>query len=382
MPGSEVDRVAGLSSADFSSQYLSRSPVIITDAISSWAAMDWTVEELRDRFINAKLPLRMDDEEFDAFCAATGDLCLRAAKEESALRHRRENFWIVRLSAYFDAVLQMGAGAGKLPYIMDIPMSRRVLNPYLHILQIEHTENWDILISALEQLISEVAFPDYLSGDRDYRFWFAPGRRRWGTIHADGYDNLNAQIKGRKEWILRPPGGRRLDVPRNNSQQGRVTMEINGAEPQSGLAGVRPRCAAVWRASLGRMGVVCARLVTRGRSDADMVVLYRFAPHEALLAGIVNHTDRWRRHPLPRRLVVGHNRAAGCWRDTNMVARHHFAPDETLLAGVRAGGAAIRGAPAGGGGVILCGLRAGARRHTDMVGRRRLTPHEALLADI
>jgi ribosomal protein L16 Arg81 hydroxylase len=34
---------------------------------------------------------------------------------------------------------------------------------------------------------------------------FTPWSPHRGIIHADGYDNLNAQIRGRKEWILLAP---------------------------------------------------------------------------------------------------------------------------------------------------------------------------------
>ena len=54
-------------------------------------------------------------------------------------------------------------------------------------------------LAGIEKLASTVRVA------RDYRFWFTPRPRSRGTIHADGYHNLNAQIGGRKEWILQSP---------------------------------------------------------------------------------------------------------------------------------------------------------------------------------
>jgi lysine-specific demethylase 8 len=201
----QIERVSWLSLGAFRDRYLSRSPVVITDVMSGWKAMDWTIEELRDRFESAKMPLRMNDDEFEAFCEATNDQLLRNSKELRAPEHKENFFWTIRLSAYFDAVLRGGDLAKRLPYIMDVPLSRSIITRYLQILRIDTAENWNPLITALESLITEVAFPEYLAGDRDYRFWFAPGPRHQGVIHADGYHNFNAQIRGRKEWILLPP---------------------------------------------------------------------------------------------------------------------------------------------------------------------------------
>jgi lysine-specific demethylase 8 len=205
IPG-EIDRVSRLSVAAFRDEYFARSPVVITDVMSGWKAMDWTVEELKHRFRNAKVPMRMDTDEFDAFCDATCDLVLRESKQARALALKGNFFWIVKLDAYFDAVLRGGSLAKRLPYIMDLPLSRSVLTPYLRVLRTDAAEDWAPLFSGLESLTAQVAFPEYLAGNRDYRFWFTPGPRPRGTIHADGFHNLNAQIRGRKAWILLPPG--------------------------------------------------------------------------------------------------------------------------------------------------------------------------------
>jgi lysine-specific demethylase 8 len=173
--------------------------------MTNWKAMEWTVPQLKDRFSKAKMPVQMDDDEFGAFCEATSDLFLRDSKEARRLAIKELSFWVIRLDAYFDAVLRGGDLARRLPYLMDVPLSRSILQPYLRVLKIDSAEDWDPLISALESLIADVAFPEYIVGNRDYRLWFTPRPRRRGTIHADGYHNLNAQIRGRKQWILLSP---------------------------------------------------------------------------------------------------------------------------------------------------------------------------------
>lgn len=203
--GGRVERVSRLSVDTFRDRYLSRSPVIITDMMASWKAMDWNVQLLKDRFGNSKIPLRMSDDEFEAFCEAADDRFLRDSKEARRLGTKELSFWIIKLEAYFDSVLRGGSLTERLPCIMDVPLSRSIIESYLQVLGIDTLENWGPLTSGLETLIADVSFPDYLAGNRDYRFWFTPRPRARGVIHADGYHNLNAQIRGRKEWILLPP---------------------------------------------------------------------------------------------------------------------------------------------------------------------------------
>lgn len=198
----QVDRVSGLSVATFQEEYLSRRPVIITDVMADWKAMKWTVQDLHDRSRHAKLPVRMDDIEFDAFCAATNNMALRESKEARRLTIEGSFFWIIPLDAYFAAVLRGGRQIQTLPYVCNVPLSRSLMTSYLRALGISSFEDWEPLFSTFEELASDLAFPEYLVRKRDYRFWFTPWSRKRGIIHADGYDNLNAQISGRKEWIL------------------------------------------------------------------------------------------------------------------------------------------------------------------------------------
>lgn len=202
----QVERVSRLSVVDFQERFLSQNPVIVTGVMAGWSAMNWTVGDLRNCFHSAKVPLRMTDEEFAAFCQATGDSVFRDSRESRGLAIKGGRLWIVQLNAYFDAYLRGDDLARHLPYIMDIPMLRGVMMPLLRVLGIDSAEDWEPLMLAFHSLLGGVEFPEYLSGELDYRFWFAPAARPRGNLHADAYHNLNAQILGRKEWILAPPG--------------------------------------------------------------------------------------------------------------------------------------------------------------------------------
>jgi hypothetical protein len=211
-----VDRVSQLSVQKFHRQYLDRSPVVMTDVMSDCEAMEWTVNKLRDRFAHTLMPVQMTDDEFDAFCEATDDPSLREEKEVRRIAAGERSFWVIELDSYFDAVLSGGRLAGRLPSLLDVPTSASIMRGYLRVLRIDTHEDWTALITALESMISAARFPAYLTGSRDYRFWFTPGSRRQGVIHADGYDNLNLQVKGTKEWILLAPdqfGGERGQIP-------------------------------------------------------------------------------------------------------------------------------------------------------------------------
>jgi hypothetical protein len=89
-----------LSVEAFHDRYFSRRPVIITGIADTWsAASKWTLQELKQRFADARLPERVNEEELAAVCKATGETNIpKAAFNELT-------FGIIKLDAYFDAAL-------------------------------------------------------------------------------------------------------------------------------------------------------------------------------------------------------------------------------------------------------------------------------------
>jgi lysine-specific demethylase 8 len=228
----DVDRVSGLTAGSFEDRYFSQRPVVITDAMDGWKATSWTIEQFSDHFKHAKLPVRMDDDEFSAFCEGTNDPALRDSKEDRRIVFRGISFWVIKLDAYFKAVVRGGAVAQRLPYVMDVPMSRSIIESYLRALKIEAMEDWNPLITALETMTTEVTLPPYLIGAKDFRFWFTPRPRPRGNIHADAYHNLNAQIQGRKEWVLLAPDqSNRLEGITGSPKMSRQTVEKSDTVP-------------------------------------------------------------------------------------------------------------------------------------------------------
>lgn len=197
----EVPRLDWVTVERFRERFFEREAVVLTRFAPSWRALRWTIETLLERFANAWMPVSMDDDEYAAWRITTAN---------SLAPYRRvtfENriFRVIEMDRYFNAVLNNEEVRSRLPYVLDVPLASELVTRYLSILGIESHYDWSPLYAALESLASDVDFPPLLEGVRDLRFWFTPRPRSLGTIHADGYHNLNAQIRGHKRWIIQSP---------------------------------------------------------------------------------------------------------------------------------------------------------------------------------
>jgi hypothetical protein len=206
-----VPRVAELSQREFTEFFFSRSPVIFTGLMHHCQALRWTTRNLGRVLAGARLPVRMTDVELRAYCEAVDDLEFLARKDECRVTVKDLSFWIIELDKYFDAASREDDLAARLPAVLDVPMRRAILLRYLDIMGLGGSE-WIPLADSLEALSGDLEFPEYLVGERDQRFWFTPRLRARGTIHIDGYHNLNAQISGCKRWFLQSPAQRAANV--------------------------------------------------------------------------------------------------------------------------------------------------------------------------
>lgn len=168
----EIPRIALPSPAEFERQYRSAHfPVIIRSAVDDWPARRWTPEGLRQRFGERLVPVRRSDDEIA--------VVFGAEREETSLPFSR----------FIDAITApVAPGAPRPPYVAN------------HSIGVAEHD------SPLDELRAEIQFPEFVGGAlRSVQVWIgAPGQR--STIHNDPYDNFNAQLYGRKRFLMFPPG--------------------------------------------------------------------------------------------------------------------------------------------------------------------------------
>jgi peptidyl-lysine (3S)-dioxygenase / protease len=144
-------------------------PVILTGVTNDWPARQlWTVDYFKEMFGDVEADLRGSDDESEVFFNRHPDVKMRLAE-------------------YFD-LIRSPAPSERPPYLGNIPF---------------HDPRARKLLAPLE---SHFEFPKYFPDQNgsDFRLWIGAAGQK-STIHNDDYHGFNAQILGRKTFLLFSP---------------------------------------------------------------------------------------------------------------------------------------------------------------------------------
>jgi hypothetical protein len=155
-----VERIRAPSAAEFLSRYVKPSrPVILEGAIDHWPAMkQWTVEKLKQRFGERRLP---------------------------AIRSKDGQWYDDKAGLTYESV--------RFADYVDLLSEATPSELYMLFRTHEH----------LPELFDDIVRPVYCARARWFRsrFWFAAPATK-GALHRDLPDNLYAQVVGQKRFIL------------------------------------------------------------------------------------------------------------------------------------------------------------------------------------
>jgi Cupin-like domain len=168
---SEVKKIEAPSPEEFQREYVLRGePVILKGIARTWPAFPLMKPSvLKQMFGEVTVPVRQTDDELNYFFGQSGKSTMK-------------------LGEYIDAITG--------------PPSRGVTRPYLGNIPFDHPQ----ARQHLQRLKAALPFPDYFPNQvyGEMRLWMgAEGQR--STIHNDNYHNLNAQLFGRKKFLLFAP---------------------------------------------------------------------------------------------------------------------------------------------------------------------------------
>jgi jumonji domain-containing protein 7 len=167
----QVQRVERPSIEEFQESYfVTNKPVVLGGMASEWQARSaLTPENLKEKFGDVIVPVRESDNELDVFFGPA----------------RRKT---MRLREYVDLICGSETFAERPPYLANISFD---------------DPRGQLYLRRIKKLL---AFPDYFrnnTGSAVCLWVAAPGQK--STIHNDNYHNLNAQIYGKKSYLLFPP---------------------------------------------------------------------------------------------------------------------------------------------------------------------------------
>ncbi len=166
----QIERRSNLSAQEFlENYYITGTPVIITDLMQDWPAMNsWTPEQLESRFGNLQIQVQTNRNADPNY-------------EINSERHKQ----LLPMSEYVDLVVNGGE-----------------TNDYYMV-----ANNSDVNNQVLQSVYEDIGIPPYLDPNllegRSF-FWFGPK----GTItpyHHDPANLMMAQVYGRKRWKLVSP---------------------------------------------------------------------------------------------------------------------------------------------------------------------------------
>lgn len=145
-------------------------PIIMTNIVNKWSVFKmFNLETIKLKFGSAKVTVRESDDEFDYFFG-------EGRKKE------------IMLNEYIKLITAPSNSETRLPYMGNLPFDHPNIAKYL---------------SPLKPLFK---FPKYIPSQKygELRLWIG-GKGQRSTIHNDNYHNLNAQIHGKKEFLLFSP---------------------------------------------------------------------------------------------------------------------------------------------------------------------------------
>jgi lysine-specific demethylase 8 len=169
---SEIRRIEPPSPEEFQRDYVSRGePVILSGIARQWPAFSLMKPGvLKQMFGEVVVPVRESDDELNYFFG-------QAAGKST-----------MKLGEYIDAISGPSRAGHARPYLGNIPFDHPQTRQHL------------------QRLKGALPFPNYFPNQiyGDLRIWIgAEGQR--STIHNDNYHNLNAQLYGRKRYLLFAP---------------------------------------------------------------------------------------------------------------------------------------------------------------------------------
>ncbi|HKG80019.1 MAG TPA: cupin-like domain-containing protein [Pyrinomonadaceae bacterium] len=168
----QVRRIAAPALEGFQRDYVLRGePVILTGIARHWPAFPMmTPNVLKQTFGEITVPVRESDDELNYFFGQSGGKST------------------MKLADYIDTISGPPSRGQTRPYLGNIPFDHPLTRQYL------------------QRLKAALPFPDYFPNQiyGDLRIWIGAAGQR-STIHNDNYHNLNAQLYGRKRFLLFAP---------------------------------------------------------------------------------------------------------------------------------------------------------------------------------
>ncbi len=146
-------------------------PVIISGVANEWTAYSlWKPETFKELFGNVLAPLRATDNEIDVIF---GEFTQKK---------------IVSIAEYIDLISSIPPNGKRPPYLGNVSFNEPQAKPHL------------------DRIRSHFDFPNYFpeNSGNEIRLWIGAANQK-STIHNDNYHNFNAQIFGKKAFLLFPP---------------------------------------------------------------------------------------------------------------------------------------------------------------------------------
>ena len=146
------------------------SPVVITGIVSKWQAFGmFNLDTIKYKFGNARVTVRESDDEYEYFFG-------NGRKRE------------INLAEYIEMISPPFKPDKRPPYLGNLPF--------------DHPN----VVKYLSPIKSFFNFPKFIPAQQygELRLWIGGGGQR-STIHNDNYHNLNAQIDGKKDFLLFAP---------------------------------------------------------------------------------------------------------------------------------------------------------------------------------
>jgi hypothetical protein len=185
-----IQRIENPSIKGFRENFFEREPVVICGAIDEWPALKlWTPQWLKAKFGETPFPMRLSDDEFVEFFHNAEKGRHPLGRNWRIIELQNFKFALVPVREYVDLVVSPPADR-VVPYFGNVPFE--------HPLALES--------EIFQSLRKDFALPNYFpqSESESVRFWFSAPKQR-STIHNDNYDNLNAQVYGKKRFLLFSP---------------------------------------------------------------------------------------------------------------------------------------------------------------------------------
>lgn len=146
-------------------------PVIISGVANQWTACSlWNPDTLKSMFGNVRVPVRQSDNEIDVFFG-----------KSTAITE-------ISIADYIDSIESINIDTQRPSYLGNLSLTSPLAQDYF------------------DQLKQHFDFPSYFPDNSgfDIRIWMGAANQK-STIHNDAEHNFNAQISGKKVFILFAP---------------------------------------------------------------------------------------------------------------------------------------------------------------------------------